>query len=243
MTIPRTLDTLSTHLRPLCITLDDILNTPDTCLEYRAFDIHHSTIDHCWEPTMQCNAVWLRKLVVAGANKTLMPILQVCFWAENAGVGVNQWAAEPMGTWQEKGGLTTQWQDNKVRECTWEIALSMTSRNKLCTRHDKWDLLMEHGVTRISILVSTRPPRQHYTADNTFLDRHLLKPPLDEFAEVGLQWSKNRNHVTPIKKRKFIHTGMYIITPMLLLLIMMMCRYRTKWGRNLGLQVVSDNCA
>jgi hypothetical protein len=37
-------------------------------------------------------------------------------WAENADVGVSQWAAEKMGIWQDKGGLTTQWIENKVRE-------------------------------------------------------------------------------------------------------------------------------
>jgi len=45
-----------------------------------------------------------------------MPTLQVRISAENAGVGVSQWAAETVGIWQDKGGLTTQQIDNKVRE-------------------------------------------------------------------------------------------------------------------------------
>jgi len=59
-----------------------------------------------------------------------MPTLQVCVWAENACVGVSQWAAKTMGIWQDKGGLTTQWMDNKMRERVWEIALSMSIINK-----------------------------------------------------------------------------------------------------------------
>jgi len=50
-----------------------------------------------------------------------MPILQVCVWAENTGVGVSEWAAENMGMWQDEGGLTTQWIDNKVRERVWRL--------------------------------------------------------------------------------------------------------------------------
>jgi len=59
-----------------------------------------------------------------------MPTLQVCVWAENAGDGVSQWAAETMGIWQDKGGLTTQRMDDRVRECIWEIAQSMRIINR-----------------------------------------------------------------------------------------------------------------
>jgi len=45
-----------------------------------------------------------------------MLTLQVRIVAQNAGVGVSQWAAETMGMWQDKGSLTTQWIDHKVRE-------------------------------------------------------------------------------------------------------------------------------
>jgi len=34
-----------------------------------------------------------------------------------------------MRIWQEKGGLTTQWIDDKVRERIWEIAQSMSIIN------------------------------------------------------------------------------------------------------------------
>jgi len=37
---------------------------------------------------------------------------------------------------------------------------------------------------------------------------------------------KNRIPETPTKKRKFVQVGMDFITPMLLLLFLMMCRYR-----------------
>jgi len=66
---------------------------------------------------MECDAFWLLKSVVADANTNQMPTQQVCLWAENATVGVSQWAAETMGILQEKGGLTTQPKDNKVTEC------------------------------------------------------------------------------------------------------------------------------
>ena len=61
-----------------------------------------------------------------------MPTLQVRIWAENTRVGVTQWVAETMGMviLQDKGGLTTQRIDNKVRERVWEIAQSMSIINK-----------------------------------------------------------------------------------------------------------------
>jgi len=59
-----------------------------------------------------------------------MPTLQVPVWAENASVAASQWAAEPMGIWQDEGGLTTQWIDNTVRVRIWEIAQSMSMINK-----------------------------------------------------------------------------------------------------------------
>jgi hypothetical protein len=57
---------------------------------------------------MECHTFWLLKSVVTDANTIQMPTLQVRVWAENAGVGVSLWAAETMGIWQDKGGLTTQ---------------------------------------------------------------------------------------------------------------------------------------
>jgi hypothetical protein len=59
----------------------------------------------------------LPKLVIADANTILMPTLQVSVWAENASVGVSQRAAETMGNWQDMGGMTTQWIDNRLRDC------------------------------------------------------------------------------------------------------------------------------
>jgi hypothetical protein len=79
---------------------------------------------------MYCDAFWLPKSVIADANTIQMPTLQVRVWAENIGVGVSQWAAETMGIWQDKGGLTTQWIDDKVMECVWEISQSMSIINK-----------------------------------------------------------------------------------------------------------------
>ena len=68
--------------------------------------------------------------MVANANSIQMPTLQVRIWAENDGVAVSQRAAEAMGIWQDKGGLTTQWIDYKVTECVWEIAQSKSILNK-----------------------------------------------------------------------------------------------------------------
>jgi len=172
-----------------------------------------------------------------------MPTLQVRVWAENAGVGVSQWAAETMGIWQDKGGLTTQRMDNKVRERVWEIAQSMSIINKQGASPEQWDLLIDRCVTRISELESKRPLWKRYMADKTNLDGQKLKAALDEFAEVGLRRRKNRLEETPTKKRKLVHVGMYFIAPMLLLLFLMMCRSRRRRGRNLGSQVFADKGA
>jgi hypothetical protein len=172
-----------------------------------------------------------------------MPTLQVRVWAENAGVGVSQWAAETMGIWQDKGGLTTQRMDNKVRERVWEIAQSMSIINKQGAGPEQWDLLIDRCVTRISELESKRPLWKRYMADKTNLDGQKLMAALDEFAEVGLRRRKNRLEETPTKKRKLVHVGMYFIAPMLLLLFLMMCRSRRRRGRNLGSQVFADKGA
>jgi len=73
-----------------------------------------------------------------------MPTVQVQVWAENTCVGVSQWEADTVGIWQEMGGLTTQWKDNKLREHVWEIAQSMTISNKQGAMHDQWDLLINY---------------------------------------------------------------------------------------------------
>jgi len=172
-----------------------------------------------------------------------MPTLQVRIWAENAGVGVSQWAAETMGIWQNMGGLTTQRMDNKVRERIWEIARSMSIIHKQGASPEQWDLLIYRCVTRISELESKRPLWKWYMADKTNLDGQKFKAALDEFAEVGLRRRKNRLEETPTKKRKLLHVGMYFIAPMLLLLFLMMCRSRRRRGRNLRSQVFADKGA
>jgi len=62
-----------------------------------------------------------------------------------------------MEIWQDKGGLTTQRIDNKVRERICEIAQSMSIINEQGTRPEQWDLLIDCCVTRISELESKRP--------------------------------------------------------------------------------------
>jgi len=52
-----------------------------------------------------------------------------------------------MGIWQDKGGLTTQQIDNKVRERVWEIAQSMSIINKQGPSPEQWDLLIDRCVT------------------------------------------------------------------------------------------------
>jgi len=76
-----------------------------------------------------------------------MPTRQVRVCVENAGVGVSQWAAETMGIWEDKGGLTTQRIDNKVRQRVWEIVQSMSIINKQGAGHEQWDLLIDRWVT------------------------------------------------------------------------------------------------
>jgi len=152
-------------------------------------------------------------------------------------------AAETMGIWQDKGGLTTQQIDNKVRERVWEIAQSMSIIIKQGAGPEQWDLLIDCCVTRISELESERPLWKWYMADKTNLDGQKVKGALDEFAEVGLRRRKNTLEETPTKKRKLVHVGMYFIAPMLLLLFLMMCRSRRRRGRNLGSQVFADKGA
>jgi len=172
-----------------------------------------------------------------------MPTLQVRVWAENAGVGVTQWAAETMGIWQDKGGLTTQRIDNNVRERDWEIAQSMSIINKQGAGPEQWDLLIDCCITQISELESKRPLWKRYMADKTNFDGQKLKAALDEFAEVGHCRRKNRLEETLIKKRKLVHDGIYFIAPMLLLLFLMMCRSRRRRGRNLRSQVFTHKGA
>jgi len=104
-----------------------------------------------------------------------MPTLQGSVWAENAVVGVSQWAAVTMGIWQQKGGLTTQRNDNKVRDCAWEIAQSMSISSKLSASPEHWDLLINYCITRISDQASKWPLWKLYLADEANLDGQILK--------------------------------------------------------------------
>jgi hypothetical protein len=76
-----------------------------------------------------------------------MPTLQVRIWSENTGVEGSQWAVETIWIWQDTGGLTTQWMDNKVRESVWEIAQSMSIIYKHGAGPEQWYLLIDHCVT------------------------------------------------------------------------------------------------
>jgi len=115
-----------------------------------------------------------------------MLTVQVRAWAENAGVGVSQRATESIEIWQDKGGLTTQWINNKVRECIWEIAQSMSIINKQGAGAEQWHLPIDHCITRISDLESKRPLWDQYMADKTNVEGKKLKAALDAFADVGL---------------------------------------------------------
>jgi hypothetical protein len=70
--------------------------------------------------------------------------------------------------------------------------------------------------------------------NETNLDGQKLKAALDKFADIGfLQW-KNQLEETLTKKSKLMHVGMNFIAPMLLLLVLMMCRSRWGQGINCG---------
>lgn len=76
-----------------------------------------------------------------------MLTLQAHVWAENTGIGVRQWAAESMGIWQGKVGLTTQQMENEVNKVIWEITHSVSIITKQGTGPEQWDLLINHCVT------------------------------------------------------------------------------------------------
>jgi hypothetical protein len=92
-----------------------------------------------------------------------------------------------MRIWQDKGGLTTQQMDNKVREHVWEIAQSMSMINKQGAGPEQCDLIIDHCVTRIRELECKRPLWKRYMADKTNFDCQKLMAPLDKFVEVGLR--------------------------------------------------------
>jgi len=135
---------------------------------------------------MYCDAFWLPKSVDAYANTIQMPTQHVHLSADNTSVGVRQWAVETMAIWQEKGGLTTQWKDNIVREHVWVLAQSMNIRNKRCAGCEKRDLLIDHCITTISDLEFTRPLWKLNMADKTILSGQKLEAVLVMSTEVGL---------------------------------------------------------
>jgi len=145
-----------------------------------------------------------------------------------------------MGIWLDKGALTKQRIDDKVRERVREIAQSMSIISKQGAGPEQWDLLIDRCIAQISDLQSKRPHWKWYMADMTNLDGQKLKAALDEFAEVGLHPRKNNVAETLTKKRKLMQVGMYLIAPMLLLFFVMMCKYRGRQGRNLRSRVFAD---
>jgi len=121
-----------------------------------------------------------------------------------------------MGIWQDKGGLTTQRIDNKVRKLVWEIAQAMSIINEQGASPKQWNLLIDRCVTGISDLESNRPLWKRYMVEKTNLDGQKIKAVLDQFAESSLRQRKNRLEETPTKKRKLEHVGMYFIAQVLL---------------------------
>jgi hypothetical protein len=177
---------------------------------------------------MLCDAFRLPKSVIADANTIEIPTLQVRVWDENADVGDSQWAAETMGIWQDKGGLTTQWIDKTVTEHIREIAHSMRIINTQGTGPEQCHLLIHRCITEISGLESERPLSKMCMAVTTNLDGPKLKAALDDIAEVGRRQRKNTLEETLTAKRKHMHLGIYFIDLMLLLLFLMLCRSRRR---------------
>jgi hypothetical protein len=183
---------------------------------------------------MKCDSFLLPKSVVADADPIQMLTLQVRVWAENAGVGLSQWAAETMGIWQDKCGLTIQQRDNKVREPVWEIAQSMSIIKKQGASPKQWNLLIDSCITPISDLESNRPLCKQYMADNTNLDGQKLQAALDGFVEVGHHRRKNSLKDTRTKKPNLVYVGMYFIALLLHLLFLMFCRSIRQCKRNIS---------
>jgi hypothetical protein len=163
-----------------------------------------------------------------------MPTLHILFCAELASVGVSQCAAASIGILLNKGGLTTQWIDNKVREHVCEIAQSTSIITKQGAGPDQWNPLIDHCVTSNSNLESKYPLCKRYMPNETNLDGQKLKAALDKFADIGFLQRKNQLEETLTKKSKLMHVGMNFIAPMLLLLVLMMCRSRWGQGTNRG---------
>ena len=152
-----------------------------------------------------------------------MPTLLVRIWAEHASIGVSQWAVETMVIWDDRGGLTTQRMDNKVREHIWEIAQSMSIINKQGGGPKQWNLLIHRCITRISDPESDRLLWKWYITGKTNLDSQRLKAALDEFAEGFFRRRNKKFTSTPIKNIQLVHVGMYFIAPKRVVLFLIMC--------------------
>jgi len=81
------------------------------------------------------------------------PLYKSASGAENAGVGVSQWAADAIGIWQVQGGLTKQTKTNDVRERLCDISLSMSIGNKLRIGPKQYDVLINLCITWLSNLL------------------------------------------------------------------------------------------
>jgi len=127
--------------------------------------------------------------------------------------------------WQDKGGFTTQWIDDILREHFWEITQSISIINKQGTGPEQCNLLFNHCVTRLNGLASKRPLGQWFMPGMTNLDGEKLMEALGKFWEVGLRQIKSVVEETSTLKRKLVHVGVYFTTPMLLLRFPIMCRY------------------
>lgn len=179
------------------------------------------------------NACLLPQSVIADVDSIQMPTLQVCVWAETAGIGVSQLGAEAMRIWQEKSDLTTQQIKDNVRERIFDITQSMSIINKQGPGSAEWDLLINHFITQICNLATVLPLWILYMPPETDLDGQKLRPLLDEFTAVGFRRRKLRLYKTPTGKRKLVYIGMYYITPMLYLILPMMWKFSRQWGRYL----------
>lgn len=112
---------------------------------------------------MYCHVIWFLKSVAADPNTIQIQILQVCLGAENALVGVTQWAADTIQIWHDTSAFTTQWIDRKVMKGIWVITQSMSISNMKCTNSEQLDFLIDHSISSISNLCKMystylRPP-------------------------------------------------------------------------------------
>ena len=76
--------------------------------------------------------------------------------------------------------------------------------------------------------------------DRYNLNDRKLNAALDHLVVDGLSLRKNKLEDTLTQKRKLPHIDKYFISPMLLLLLLIMAKYRRQQGTNLGLQAFHD---